>query len=196
LKTNGVIAGKYYICCQTGCPAKYQINKMYDGKLVTKYSNAHNHHPPSKPRVLNEVKEQSILQLSVGALPSNMHKQLVNNMPSMSPAYVPNVSVEQMKACFISQGFAHGYAFYLLTFSAILSLLFTIFLLLYCDHSYLGCLQVMYLSILQPSTKRPFCSCVTLHLCGLFLQAILDWICFLTASTSLWMGLMELVNRR
>ncbi len=93
LKTNGVVTSKYYVCCQHKCPVKYQINTMYDGTLVTKYANKHNHNPPANSKTRKDVKECAEAAMSAGATPGNVHKQIVNSatMP-LSPADVPSLS--------------------------------------------------------------------------------------------------------
>lgn len=49
--------------------------------------------PPTNPRIKKEVKECAIVQLSAGAMPSNVHKQIVNNAPlPLSSADVPSLS--------------------------------------------------------------------------------------------------------
>lgn len=90
LKTNGMVKGKYYTCCEKGCTARYQVTETYDGKMVSKYSGYHNHAPSPKLRVSKEQKEFAQSAMLAGAAPSNVHKQLVNNATSLSA--VPSMS--------------------------------------------------------------------------------------------------------
>jgi hypothetical protein len=94
LKKNGMVNCKYFICCTPECPAKYCVNLTTSGVLITEYmKEAHNHDPPAKPHTRKEVKERAITQMSARAMPSTVHKQIVNNAPlPLSSADVPSLS--------------------------------------------------------------------------------------------------------
>jgi hypothetical protein len=66
---------------------------MQDSNSITSYLNIHNHSPPSNPKIKKEVKECVKMVLSAGAMPGNVHKQLINNAPlPLSSTDVASVS--------------------------------------------------------------------------------------------------------
>jgi WRKY DNA -binding domain len=70
----------YYACSEKskGCRAKKRVHEIPGGDVLT-FQNPHNHPPPKKPPTKPEVKQGVISQLSVGAKPTAILRNLVNN---------------------------------------------------------------------------------------------------------------------
>lgn len=72
----------YYKCVHKGCEARHTVTyPLNNPKNMTYTFNrpAHNHAPPSNPRIRPEVKERAVAQMSAGATPGNVHSQIVRN---------------------------------------------------------------------------------------------------------------------
>jgi hypothetical protein len=69
----------YYVCvCKAqGCQARRNIH-VINAMKVMKFREEHNHPPSNNPRIKPDVKKHVIAQLSVGAKPAAIRKQLVN----------------------------------------------------------------------------------------------------------------------
>jgi hypothetical protein len=85
---------KYYKCSEKLCEAQYYVTTPANGKITTTFlPKPHNHYPPAKPRTRMVVKEKVLSHFSVGATPSVVHKQLVNDAPlPLSGADVPSLA--------------------------------------------------------------------------------------------------------
>jgi hypothetical protein len=85
---------KYYRCSEKSCEAQYYVTTPANGKITTTFlPKPHNHYPPVKPRTCMVVKEKALSHFSVGAHPSVVHKQFVNNAPlPLSGTDVPSLS--------------------------------------------------------------------------------------------------------
>jgi hypothetical protein len=137
---------------------------MHDGNSVTKYLNTHNYHPPSKPQVLKEVKDQCVLQLSVEASPSNIHSRS-QCVLKVSCLCANNAQLHNWKHALSVKDMLTGMAF---------SLFVIFLLLLFFTNLILICLQVMHSSTLPSSILEHFCSYVNLQRCVSSLRASLD----------------------
>lgn len=92
---------QHYKCSVGSCQARYYEDYLEDSKDKTeprKFNGiAHNHLPPSNPKVRKEVKDKCLDYFRVGVTPTVAHKRCVNDADeSMSPADVP--SIAQLKS--------------------------------------------------------------------------------------------------
>jgi hypothetical protein len=104
--------------------AQYYVTTPANGNITTTFlPKPHNHYPPSKPRIRMVVKEKVLSHFSVGATPSVVHKQLVNDAPlPLSGADVPSLAqLKNWKYRASMNDMPSGLFFYL---SFFLSLLF------------------------------------------------------------------------
>jgi hypothetical protein len=85
---------KYYKCSEKSCEAQYYVTTPVNGKITTTFlPKPHNHYPPAKPRTRMVIKEKALNHFSVGAHPSVVHKQFVNDAPlPLSGSDVPSLS--------------------------------------------------------------------------------------------------------
>jgi hypothetical protein len=85
---------KYYKCSEKSCEAQYYVTTPINGKITTTFlPKPHNHYPPAKPHTRMVVKEKALSHFTVGATPSVVHKQLVNNAPlPLSGTDIPSLT--------------------------------------------------------------------------------------------------------
>jgi hypothetical protein len=121
---------KYYKCSEKSCEAQYYVTTPINGKITTTFlPKPHNHYPPTKPHTHMVVKEKALSHFTVGATPSVVHKQFVNDASLLlSGADVPSLAqLKNWKYCAAINDMPSGLFFSIFLFSFFLSLLFLAF---------------------------------------------------------------------